>query len=971
MRKPNLEWLQDPRIFQVNRLQPTSDHIYTLGKEKRPSKFSLNGTWKFHYAKNYDSSFKFYYVDEFNDDKWDNIQVPGHIELQGYHKPQYTDTLYPWDGHDEVIPPHVDMDNNPCGSYRYTFNLPENFRSDKYILTFHGVEPCFYCWLNGKFIGYSEDSFTPASFDITKYIQAENNTLCVTVFFKCSGSWLEDQDMWRFHGIFRDVEILAQPQTHIKDLKITTDIDLDTKHSQLNIQCQVTNNAHIIQAKCIDPNNHTLFNQTINDQDTLQIEDTLLWSSEFPHLYLLELTLYDNQNEIIETIQEHVGFRTFTMEYGLMKLNGKRIVFHGINRHEFDCKHGRVISHETMEQDIQFMKSHNINAVRCSHYPNDSYWYRLCDQYGIYVIDEMNLETHGLWAPLDKTNLKFNIPGSHPDYSDCVLDRAKNMYERDKNHPSILIWSLGNESYCGSNFVLLHDYFKQNDNTRLVHYEGLYHDRTFEACSDMESRMYASPEFVKQYVESHPIKPMILCEYMHAMGNSLGGLQEYIELENEYDQYQGGFIWDYVDQALEIDGKFKYGSDFDDYPNNENFCGDGILLANRQETAKSAELKQNYRFVDMEIHFDTIEITNRYLFDDLEDGLFFFEMKKDGHVIQSGNFKTRIEPGTTKTIPVEFQQANTPGYYTKTIYYKNKLGILSFNQQAFEIKDTNIHSALKKVIHGDGNIGIQFEHTQLLFHKQKGLTSIQIDSQEILKSAPKPIFYRALTDNDRGCQLEMETSTWLNASLFQKVIDFKIIENSMCIQLIYTIKLASIQETCKLIYTIFSDQHIEIHLHLPSNKHRELMPLFGLQFEFKKEYDQFIYFGKGPQDTYADRNQALTDFYTENTQTNYINYLKPQEHGNHCDCYCCALHNHKHRIIFKAEMECSASSYAFEHLLLAKHKEELTNTNSTYLRILYKQIGVGGINSWGAKVNKTYWIDQSKDLDFSCILQLQ
>ena len=761
MRTPDLNWLKDSRVFQVNRLQAYSDHIYTIGKDKQPSSFSLNGTWKFNVSKNYDSTFKFFYNTEFNDSNWDDIQVPGHIQLQGFDQPHYTDVTYPWDGKDYVKPGQVDMDRNKVFQYRKSFDLPQDFINDRLILSFEGVESNIYIWLNGKFIGYSEDSFTPSRFDITKYVQEKDNILCVRIFEKCTGTWLEDQDMWRFSGIFRDVMIYRQPSLHILDLKIATNIDLDTKKSILTCTCKLTNSqAHTLQVKLYDPQGNIVWNGNMQDQFEIPVENTSLWSSEFPNLYQLELVLYDAQNEILETIHEQIGFRKFSLEYGIMKLNGKRIVFHGINRHEWDPKNGRCLSLEQMEQDIHILKSLNINAVRTSHYPNHSYWYKLCDQYGIYVIDEMNLETHGA---------NEIIPQNKPEWTDCLLDRARSMYERDKNHPCILMWSLGNEAGSGSNFMILHDYFKEQDPSRLVHYEGITQDRTFENASDIESRMYASPESVKAYLEAHPIKPFMLCEYMHAMGNSLGGMEEYTNLEDEYEQYQGGFVWDYVDQAIEKEGNYYYGQDFDDYPNDSNFCGDGILLANRQETGKSQELKQLYRYVDMEIHFDSVTIKNKNLFYDLSKDTFVFELKRNGLVIQSGIFNTSVEPGTTKTMPVQFKQINTPGYYTKTIYYKTPFGIQSFDQQVFEVKEDEPNTQAMLVVEGQNTIGVQFIDTEYLFDKRKGLVSILVNNEEILKEAPRPIFYRALTDNDRGAKQNF--APWLNASLFQHVTD--------------------------------------------------------------------------------------------------------------------------------------------------------------------------------------------------------
>ena len=517
--------------------------------------------------------------------------------------------------------------------------------------------------------------------------------------------------------------------------------------------------------------------------------------------------------------------------------------------------------------------------------------------------------------------------------------------------------------------MILHDYFKEQDPSRLVHYEGITQDRTFENASDIESRMYTSPENVKAYLESHPMKPFMLCEYMHAMGNSLGGMEEYTNLEDEYEQYQGGFVWDYVDQAILKDGQYYYGQDFDDYPNDSNFCGDGILLANREETGKSQELKQLYRYVDMEIHFDSVTIKNKNLFYDLSKDTFIFELKQNGLVIQSGIFKTSVEPGTTKTMPVQFKQINIPGYYTKTIYYKTPLGIQSFDQQVFEVEQDQPKESAMLVVEGQNTIGIQFMDTEYLFDKRKGLVSIQVNDTELLQEAPKPVFYRALTDNDRGAK--QTYANWLNASLFQNVVDFKMIRNSKCTQMIYTIQLESIEEECKLVYTVYNNQSIQIQLHLDKNSQRQTLPLFGIEFALKEEFKNFAYFGKGEKDTYIDRDHALTDFYFENVDTNYIPYLKPQEHGNHTDCKWCSLSNDTIQVNIKSEkMECMASKYSFMHLYNANHTFELPQTNTTHLRITKQQMGVGGINSWCAKVQPQYLIDQSKNLDFTCTLYI-
>ena len=602
--KYTLDWLTDPEVFAVNRIAAHSDHrIYANHLEADADNSSLiqnlNGTWKFAWAKNPSEWQQKFYEESDSTDNFDNIQVPGHMELQGYGKPQYVNTIYPWEGQEHLRPPFISEKDNPVGSYVRYFDLNDALKNKRVFISFQGVETAMYVWLNGEFIGYSEDSFTPSEFELTPYIREKDNKLAVAVFKRSSASWLEDQDFWRFSGIFRDVFLYAAPSAHVRDMRVIADYDGTNGIFSATLD---------IAGKCsvrsiLTDENGTVIAQS-NEKESVNwtIENSKPWSAEIPNLYTFTVILTDEDGNEIEVSRTKVGFRRFELKNGIMCLNGKRIIFKGINRHEFDAKTGRAITKEDMLFDIQFMKKNNINAVRTCHYPNNSLWYQLCDAYGIYLIDETNLETHGTWQKLGATDPSWNVPGSLPEWKEAVLDRAKSMYERDKNHASVLIWSCGNESYCGEDIAAMSEYFRSVDPTRLVHYEGVTRvpDNQYDFITDMESHMYAKPQEVEEYLKQNTGGPYISCEYMHAMGNSLGGLSLYTDLEDKYEAYQGGFIWDYIDQAIlqkdEATGRetLRYGGDFDDRPSDYEFSGNGIVFADRTEKPAMQEVRYYY-----------------------------------------------------------------------------------------------------------------------------------------------------------------------------------------------------------------------------------------------------------------------------------------------------------------------------------------------------------------------------------------
>lgn len=643
--KADIRWLDDPQVFRVNRLDAHSDHKFYENKEdyekkEQRLKQSLNGIWKFRYSENAMERPADFYQKWFQCRSFDEMKVPQHIELAGYDKIHYINTMYPWEGHIYRRPAGTGKEKgkgmfsqaeyNPVGSYIRKFDLQDELRGKRIILSFEGVEQAFYVWVNGEFAGYAEDSFTVSEFDITPYVKEKDNLLAVEVHKRSTAAFLEDQDFFRFFGIFRDVNLYGIPAVHIEDLwirpiyhpedgkaEIELDICLSQKKKEKNIRgkIKVSLKDNAAETKTV------LLDETENLDDpaiqtNLPVEGSVnnvlhfryelkktvnAWSNTDPYLYELLIEVQNEKDETVEVVPYPIGFRKIELKDGKMLLNGKRLIINGVNRHEWNARSGRCITEADEKWDIECIRRNHINAVRTCHYPDHISWYYRCDQAGIYLMAETNLETHGSWQKMGATEPSWNVPGNIECWRACTLDRAVSNFETFKNHTSVLFWSLGNESYAGNVLREMNQYYKEKDPDRLVHYEGVCHNRSYEdVISDMESQMYTSPENVKEYLENNPKKPFLLCEYMHDMGNSLGGMESYIRLLDQYDNYQGGFIWDYMDQALwvkdEVTGRevLRYGGDFDDRPSDYEFSGNGILFADRTEKPAMQEVRHYY-----------------------------------------------------------------------------------------------------------------------------------------------------------------------------------------------------------------------------------------------------------------------------------------------------------------------------------------------------------------------------------------
>lgn len=626
----DLKWLDLPEVFRVNQLPAHSDHRFYESREaydegKSGLLQSLNGEWEFCYSVNAKSRPAEFYREDFDRSDFDRIQVPGHIELAGYDKIHYINTMYPWEGHIFRRPAHTEKgwdgtegsfsgaDYNPVGSYVCRFDLNEGLCNKRVCIRLEGVEQAMYLWLNGSFVGYAEDSFTPSEFDLTPYIKEKDNLLAIEVHKRSTAAFLEDQDFFRFFGIFRNVTLYAKPAVHVEDVWVKPVLEEDDKTGRLSVEMKLSKEEEgtsfgdvTAEFALYDKEGGLCMQGTMPAEETMQLpaqtlEDVTLWNNENPYLYTLVITLLDENKNAAEVVPLKIGFRRIEMKDKIMLLNGKRLIINGVNRHEWSAEGGRCITKAEMDFDIRLFKENNINAVRTCHYPDQILWYDLCDENGIYVMSETNLESHGSWQKAGGIEPSWNVPGSFPEWKEAVLDRARTNFEIFKNHPSILFWSLGNESYAEENIAQMNDYFKEKDSSRLVHYEGVVHKRIFEdRISDMESRMYARPEEISEYLSNNPKKPFILCEYMHDMGNSLGGMKFYIDLIKKFEMYQGGFIWDYIDQALwikdEVTGEkvLRYGGDFDDRPSDYEFSGNGIIFADRTEKPALQEVKYYY-----------------------------------------------------------------------------------------------------------------------------------------------------------------------------------------------------------------------------------------------------------------------------------------------------------------------------------------------------------------------------------------
>lgn len=1005
--------IKDPAFFAQNRVKAHSDHHYyknhrELAEKNESFRQNLNGLWKFQYARNLAEAPAGFEAEDFDCKGWEDIRVPAHIQMEGYDKPQYVNVQYPWDGHEAIEPGEIPTQFNPVASYVKYFTVPENMQGKRLFVSFQGVESGFALWCNGSYVGYSEDTFTPSEFELTSYLKEGENKLAVQVFKWTSGSWCEDQDFFRFSGIFRDVYLYSIPDTHVSDIRIKTILNDTYDRGNLEIVLEAIGNGKVELILTRQGEEAARTEVEIKDgQSTvveLTIEQPALWSAEQPNLYDLMIQVTDNQEQLQELIPQRVGFRRFAIEDGIMKLNGKRIVFKGVDRHEFSSRRGRVPNHDELLRDIVTMKRNNINAIRTSHYPNDSALYALCDEYGLYLIDECNMETHGMWDmvgrgvwPIEKA-----LPGDRQEWKDLLLDRVNSMYQRDKNHPSIIIWSCGNESFGGSVIYEMSRLFHALDDTRLVHYEGVCNDRRYNDTSDMESRMYPSAAYVKDFLQKDRSKPYLLCEYTHAMGNSCGGMHKYTDLTDEEPLFQGGFIWDYIDQSIYHKDRYGkevlgYGGDFDDRPCDYNFSGNGIAYGGeRMPSPKMQEVKFNYQNISIQIQDDQFTVINKNLFTNTDVYDCKISLTLDGRQIADTKVDIGVEPLSQQTYQLPRWRYLTPwskeepwmatdaGEYVVTVSFVLKEDTLwaqrghevAFGQGIYEIEAPQQRKpqSYMKVTDGTYNLGIKGEHFEVLFDKGgKGLVSYVYGGREMIKAIPKPNFWRAPTDNDNGNQMPFRYAQWKLASMYQlngipgsKEPNPVIVQDVDKVTVTYTYYLPTTPESsCEVAYTVTGDGTVHTALSYNPPKGIHDMPEFGMLFKFDADYENLTWYGYGPAETYCDRERGgKLGIHHNKVADNIAQYLVPQECGNHTHVRRASVTDNLGRgIEFSGkELSFSALPYTPHELENAMHSYELPPVYYTVVRVALQQMGVAGDDSWGARTHEEYLIDVTRPL---------
>lgn len=1015
--------IHDPKFFKENCMATHSDHVAyaneTEAEEKKSSfRLLLDGIWKFHYARNYTQTVNGFEAETFDCKCWEDIRVPAHIQMEGYDIPQYVNIQYPWDGREDVWRDAVPSEFNPVASYVKYFTLPEGFRKNGLYISFQGVESGFALWLNGHYVGYSEDSFTPSDFDLTPYVKEGENKLAVQVFKWTSSSWCEDQDFYRFSGIFRSVYLYTMPKVHVYDLKVQPVVDEAVLNADLLVTMQMrgegkarltltgSRNYSVLEEK----EEQIIFSEELPVSEgevhfEKEVKKPDLWSAEIPNLYTLTIECFDQNGERSELVSQRIGFRRFEMKDGIMTLNGKRIVFKGVNRHEFSSKTGRAVTREEVLKDIVTMKQNNINAIRTCHYPDASIIYDLCDEYGLYMIAENNLESHGSWdAAMHGSVPKDTIvPGDNMDWEPMMLDRVNSCYQRDKNHPAVLIWSVGNESYGGKVIFDMSEKFRALDPYRLVHYEGIFNDRRYEATSDMESQMYTSVENVKKFLAEHKEKPFIMCEYTHAMGNSCGAMHKYTDLTDTEPRYQGGFIWDYIDQSILKKDRYgkdfqAYGGDFLERPTDYNFSGNGICYGgDRDPSPKMQEVKFNYQNISILFEKEgKFTVVNKNLFANTDRFRCVAVLQKNGVVVKKQEIETTVPPLSTKDYEIPFailraddkdQKKDPDAEYTLTVSFRLKEDMswadagheVAFGQKIYK-KIPAFHASEKpiRVVHGKVNIGVKGEDFDCLFSMLSGgLVSYRYAGKEMIEKIPMPNFWRAPVDNDNGSMAPARYAQWKIASMYISHrnggmfdnVPTKVEEKDNTVTVTYTYFMPTTPASkCQVAYTVFGDGTIETKLMYDPVEGLPDMPEFGMMFQFNADYDNLTWYGMGPEETYADRRHgAKLGIYSNKVADNMAKYLVPQECGNKVGVRYARLVDAKGRgMMFEGdELSFSALPYTPHELENAAHVYELPQVHHTIVRVALAQMGVGGDDSWGSWVHPEYHIDVTKPLEFT------
>jgi len=1000
---------ENEKVISINTEKPRATFFHykdennalKLAREGTSYFMSLNGAWRFRWSRNIFEAPSDFYREDYDCEDWDIIDVPSCWQLRGYGIPIYTNVKYPFR---PVDPPKVPYDYNPVGSYRRSFRVPDSWKGRQIFVHFDGVRSAFFLWVNGKEVGYSEGSATPAEFNITPYIRDGENSISVRVIRWSDGSYLEDQDAWRLSGIYRDVYLFSVPEVHVMDFSYNTLFDKNYKNAQINITTQIRNLGSEKRGKLYceyllyKPDRSIQFRSTrrlgriengkiVTVKFSQKVEKPLKWSAETPHLYTLLIKIKDSQGHLVDMVSTRVGFRQVEIKNGQLLLNGKAITIKGVNRHEHDPNNGKTVSEELMRKDIILMKQHNINAVRTSHYPNHPRWYELCDEYGIYLIDEANLETHELWSKLSKDK----------NWEKAYLERARRMVKRDINHPSVIIWSLGNESGYGPNLEKMAAWIRSVDPTRPIHYEATDPGYSKEPSHfDIIANMYPSVEFMIELTNNYPDRPVIICEYAHAMGNSVGNLKDYWDAIEKYPRLQGGFIWDWVDQALykkspEGELYFAYGGDFGEPITDGNFCINGIVSADRTPQPEINEVKKVYQYIkikSVDLSKGKLRITNSYDFIDLSDFYIYWNVKADGKILKEGIMKSpRIMPGDSKIIRLPIRNID---FEPLTEYWLNvefrlksdklwakKDHIVAWEQfklptdgkiKPFKLTKENI--PIEKFENSDKEVKIIGKDFSIIFDKNLGtITKMNYKGKRLVLRGLLPNFWRAPTDNDEGGGKRSFRYRWERAGLnnLKRIVrKFDAYPDGD-----YAVRIR-VEMTCygtedsimyKADYTIYGDGEILLDNYFDVGNKFPPLPRIGLQMIVPEEYNMFTWYGRGPHESYWDRKTgAPIDVYSGKVEEQYYPYVRPQENGNKTDVRWACLRNKDNvgLLVCGNNLNVSVHKYTIENLTKARHTIEVKDSGRIYWNVDYQQMGLGGDDSWNPRTHEEYLLKPGK-----------
>ncbi len=992
------EW-DNPDVVQINRVEPHAS-LFPFGDEKTALKgdkassenfLTLNGKWSFHWVRKPSDRPVDFYKPDYDVSGWDKIDVPSNWELKGYGVPIYVNIRYEWTANPE--PPGIPHDYNPVGSYRRSFTLPSGWEGKEVFVHLGAVKSAFYIWINGQKVGYSQGSKTPAEFDLTDFVHSGENTIALEVYRWSDGSWLECQDFWRISGIEREVYLFATPRVHLFDFVAKAGLTNQYKDGLFNFNGRIRafkgeKGKYSLKASLYNGDS-LIFSETrsfrMNGEDVVlsfekQIKDPLKWTAETPHLYTLLLSISDKKGSSIEFITSNVGFRSSEIRFGKLLINGVPVTIKGVNRHEHDEETGHVISKDLMLRDITLMKQNNINTVRTCHYPNDPEWYNLCDQYGLYIIDEANIESHGMGYSPERTL------GNNPVFMKSHLDRTMRMVERDKNHPCIIMWSLGNEAGDGVNFNATYDWIKSHDLSRPVMYERATGGRN----TDVFCPMYPNISALEDYAREIREKPLIMCEYAHAMGNSTGNFQDYWDVIEKYDQLQGGNIWDWVDQGIvkyTADGRkyWAYGGDFgpEDVPSDGTFCINGLVFPDRTPHPGLMEVKkvyQNIGFKPVDFSFDEIEVFNKYNFINLDKFSIYWEIESEGRVLQDGMIMNPdIQPGKSKIFTlgiVPFKPDEGAEYFLNLTAFTSDADdlipaghIFAFEQFSIPVPPrTEVKTkdkGAKAVFDANETLNVEAGSVVYSFSKSTGyLVSVKSGDTQYLNSPFSINFWRPPTENDFGNKMPSRCKVWEAAA---KNAEFRGLSHTLDDRGYYSVSaeywLPDVEAKYSLEYQINGSGEIKITGTFdPSGKDYPELPRFGMNFSIPAGYENLSWFGRGPHENYIDRNSSsLVGLYQGTVDEQYVPYIAPEENGNKTDVRWLALLNDKgNGLMIQGDPKLSFSALHFSNSDLTRdkrdgyHTTDLVRRDEIWLNIDLKQMGVGGDNSWGAKTHEIY-----------------